>query len=161
MRKHWRWALLAAAVVAVIAFFALGFGRYLSLEALKREQGELEAWRQAKPWLAAAAFFALYVAVTALSIPGAAVLTLAAGAIFGLVQGTLIVSFAASIGATLAFLLSRLVLRDWVQSRYGERLKTLQDNMKKDGAFYLFTLRLVPGVPFFLINLAMGVTSIG
>lgn len=161
MKKHWRWALLAVAVIAVIAFFAFGFGRYLSLDALKREQGELEAWRQAKPLFAASAFFALYVAVTALSIPGAAVLTLAAGAIFGLVEGTLITSFAATIGATIAFLLSRLVLRDWVQGRFGERLKTLQANMKKDGAFYLFTLRLVPGVPFFLINLAMGLTGIG
>ncbi|MEO9066639.1 MAG: pyridine nucleotide-disulfide oxidoreductase, partial [Caldimonas sp.] len=114
MKKHWRWAIVAAVAIAVIAFFALGFGRYLSLDALKREQGQLEAWRQAGPIAAASAFFALYVAVTALSIPGATLLTLAAGALFGLVEGTLIVSFAASIGATFAFLLSRLVLHDWV-----------------------------------------------
>ena len=161
MKKHWRWLLLAAVAIAVIAFFALGFGHYLSLDSIKQEQGRLEAWRKAQPVLSAAAFFALYVAVTALSIPGAAVLTLAAGAVFGLVEGTLIASFAASIGATVAMLLSRLVLHDWVQARFGERLKPLQDNMKKDGAFYLFTLRLVPGVPFFLINLAMGLTGIG
>ena len=161
MKKHRRWVLVAAVAIAVIAFFALGLGRYLSLDALKREQGELEAWRHARPVVAASAFFALYVAVTALSIPGAAVLTLAAGAIFGLVEGTLIVSFAASIGATLAFLLARFVLHDWVQARFGERLKTVQENMRKDGAFYLFTLRLVPALPFFLINLAMSLTGIG
>lgn len=161
MKKHWRWALLALVVIAIVAFFASGLGRYLSLEALKRQQGNLETWRQARPLVAASSFFALYVAVTALSIPGATILTLAAGAVFGLVEGTLITSFAASIGATLAFLLSRLVLHDWVQARFGERLKSVQESMRKDGAFYLFTMRLVPGLPFFLINLAMGLTSIG
>ena len=108
----------------------------------------------------AGAYFLIYVAVTALSLPGAAVMTLAGGALFGLGIGTLLVSFASSIGATLAFLVSRFLLRDWVQARYGERLGAINPGMEKDGAFYLFTLRLVPVFPFFIINLLMGLTPI-
>ena len=156
-----RWGLLAALVLAVVAFFAFGLGRYLSLEFIKSQQGQLEAWRAANPLVAALTFFGIYIAVTALSLPGATILTLAAGAIFGLGWGSLIASFAASIGATLAFLISRLVLRDWVQARFGERLAAINDGVRKDGAFYLFTLRVVPLFPFFLINLAMGLTHIG
>ena len=156
-----RWGLLAALVLAVVAFFAFGLGRYLSLEFIKSQQGQLEAWRAANPLVAALTFFGIYIAVTALSLPGATILTLAAGAIFGLGWGSLIASFAASIGATLAFLISRLVLRDWVQTRFGERLAAINDGVRKDGAFYLFTLRVVPLFPFFLINLAMGLTQIG
>ena len=155
-----RWGLLAALVLAVIAFFAFGLGRYLSLEFIKSQQGQLEAWRAANPLVAALTFFGIYIAVTALSLPGATILTLAAGAIFGLGWGSLIASFAASIGATLAFLISRAVLRDWVQARFGERLAAIDDGVRKDGAFYLFTLRVVPLFPFFLINLAMGLTRI-
>ena len=156
-----RWGLLAALVLAVVAFFAFGLGRYLSLEFIKSQQGQLEAWRAANPLVAALTFFGIYIAVTALSLPGATILTLAAGAIFGLGWGSLIASFAASIGATLAFLISRLVLRYWVQARFGERLAAINDGVRKDGAFYLFTLRVVPLFPFFLINLAMGLTQIG
>jgi pyruvate/2-oxoglutarate dehydrogenase complex dihydrolipoamide dehydrogenase (E3) component/uncharacterized membrane protein YdjX (TVP38/TMEM64 family) len=155
-----RWGLLAVLAAAVIAFFALGLQRYLSLEYIKTQQGQLEAWRVANPLVAGLAFFGLYIAVTALSLPGATLLTLAAGAIFGLAWGSLISSFAASIGATLAFLISRVVLRDWVQARFGERLAAINDGVRKDGAFYLFTLRVVPLFPFFLINLAMGLTQI-
>ena len=155
-----RWGLLAVLAVAVVAFFALGLQRYLSLEYIKSEQGQLESWRAANPLVAGLTFFGLYIAVTALSLPGATILTLAAGAIFGLGWGSLIASFAASIGATLAFLMSRVVLRDWVQARFGERLAAINDGVKKDGAFYLFTLRVVPLFPFFLINLAMGLTHI-
>ena len=156
-----RWGLLAVLLVAVIAFFALGLQRYLSLEYIKSQQGQLEAWRAANLLVAALTFFGIYIAVTALSLPGATILTLAAGAIFGLGWGSLIASFAASIGATLAFLISRVVLRDWVQARFGERLAAINDGVRKDGAFYLFTLRVVPLFPFFLINLAMGLTHIG
>ena len=156
-----RWGLLVVLLVAVIAFFALGLQRYLSLEYIKSQQGQLEAWRAANPLVAALTFFGIYIAVTALSLPGATILTLAAGAIFGLGWGSLIASFAASIGATLAFLISRVVLRDWVQARFGERLAAINDGVRKDGAFYLFTLRVVPLFPFFLINLAMGLTHIG
>jgi len=153
-----RWGLLGVLVVAVIAFFALH--RYLSLDYIKSQQGQLEAWRAANPLVAGLTFFGIYVAVTALSLPGATILTLAAGAIFGLRWGSLIASFAASIGATLAFLMSRVVLRDWVQAKFGERLAAINDGVRKDGAFYLFTLRVVPLFPFFLINLAMGLTHL-
>jgi pyruvate/2-oxoglutarate dehydrogenase complex dihydrolipoamide dehydrogenase (E3) component/uncharacterized membrane protein YdjX (TVP38/TMEM64 family) len=155
-----RWGLLAVLVLAVVAFFAFGLQHYLSLEFIKGQQGQLEAWRAANPLLAALTFFGLYIAVTALSLPGATIMTLAAGAIFGLGWGSLIASFAASIGATLAFLISRVVLRDWVQARFGERLAAINEGVRNDGAFYLFTLRVVPLFPFFLINLAMGLTHI-
>ncbi|MEO6031942.1 MAG: FAD-dependent oxidoreductase [Burkholderiaceae bacterium] len=155
-----RWGLLAVLVLAIVAFFALGLGRYLSLEFIKSQQGQLEAWRAAHPLEAALTFFGIYIAVTALSLPGATILTLAAGAIFGLGWGSLIVSFAASIGATLAFLIARVVLRDWVQARFAGKLVAINDGVRKDGAFYLFTLRVVPLFPFFLVNLAMGLTHI-
>jgi pyruvate/2-oxoglutarate dehydrogenase complex dihydrolipoamide dehydrogenase (E3) component/uncharacterized membrane protein YdjX (TVP38/TMEM64 family) len=149
-------ALLAAAAVAV--FFAAGWHRYLSLENLKAQQAALQDWRAAHPVGATAAFFAVYVAVTGLSLPGAALLTLLAGALFGLVWGTIVVSFASSIGATIAFLASRFVLRDWVQARYRSQLEAINRGVEKEGGFYLFTLRLIPAVPFFVINLAMGLT---
>ena len=155
-----RWGLLAVLLVAGTVFFALGLQRYLSLEYVKSQQGHLEAWRAANPLVAALSFFGLYIGVTALSLPGATILTLAAGAIFGLGWGSLIASFAASIGATLAFLMSRVVLRDWVQAKFGERLAAINEGVRKDGAFYLFSLRVVPLFPFFLINLAMGLTRI-
>ena len=161
MKSDKRWWVLGALALAAAAFFSLGLGRYLSLEFIKSQQGALETWRAANPLMAALTFFAVYVAVTGLSLPGATILTLAAGAIFGLAWGTLITSFAASIGATLAFLSSRLVLRDWVQSRFGDRLTSINKGVRKDGGFYLFTLRVVPAFPFFLINLAMGLTHIG
>ncbi len=156
-----RWWIAAIVVLIVVAWFALGLGHYLSLDVLKGEQARLETWRAGNPLRAAVVFFAIYVAVTGLSLPGATVLTLAAGALFGLVWGTLIASFAASIGATIAFLLSRLVLRDWVTAHFAARLRGIDDGIRKGGSFYLLTLRLVPALPFFLINLAMGLTSIG
>ena len=113
---------------------------------------------QAHPWRTGFGFFAAYVAVTGLSLPGAALMTLVAGAIFGLLWGTVVVSFASSAGATLAFLASRFVLRDWVQSRFGRSLRAVNRGIEREGAFYLFTLRLIPAVPFFAINLAMGLT---
>ena len=155
-----RWWLLVALAGLVAVFFALDLGRYLSLAAIKTSQADLQDWRAAQPLLAAVLFFVGYVAVTALSLPGATVMTLAAGALFGLGWGTLIVSFASSIGATLAFLAARWLLGDWVQTRFGDRLATLNAGIAKDGGFYLFTLRLVPVLPFFVINLAMGVTTL-
>ena len=158
MNKRW-WVLVALAGLVAV-FFALDLGRYLSLAAIKTSQADLQDWRAAQPLLAAVLFFVGYVAVTALSLPGATVMTLAAGALFGLGWGTLIVSFASSIGATLAFLAARWLLGDWVQTRFGDRLATLNAGIAKDGGFYLFTLRLVPVLPFFVINLAMGVTTL-
>ncbi|MCB8746531.1 FAD-dependent oxidoreductase [Rhodoferax sp. U2-2l] len=151
--------LLAVVLATLAAFFALDLGRYLSLDYLRSSHARFEALYQNQPLTVAGAYFAMYVLATALSFPGATILTLAGGAIFGLGWGLLIVSFASSLGATLAFLTARFVLRDSVEARFGQRLKDLNQGLAKDGAFYLFTLRLVPLVPFFVINLAMGLTK--
>ena len=147
-------------IVAAVVFFAAGGQRYFSFENLKAQQAALEAWREAYPWQSGLVFFAVYVAFTSLSLPAASLLTLLAGAIFGLGRGVLIVSFASAIGATLAMLAARFVLRDWVQERFRAQLQGVNRGVEKEGAFYLFTLRLIPAVPFFLINLAMGLTPI-
>jgi pyruvate/2-oxoglutarate dehydrogenase complex dihydrolipoamide dehydrogenase (E3) component/uncharacterized membrane protein YdjX (TVP38/TMEM64 family) len=144
---------------AVVGFFALGLGDYLTLEALKARQAELAELLADRPLLLIGGFFLFYVAVTALSLPGAAIMTLAAGAIFGLWLGTLLVSFASAIGASLAFLSSRYLLRDWVKARFGTRVAAIDAGIVRDGAFYLLSLRLIPAFPFFLINLAMGLTA--
>ena len=153
-----RLAVVLLVAAAAAAFFAVGGHRYLSLENLKAQQAALEQWRAAHPVGTAAAFLAAYVAMTGLSLPGATLLTLAGGALFGLLWGTVLVSFASSLGATLAFLASRFVLRGWVQRAYGAQLRAIDRGVEKDGGFYLFTLRLIPAVPFFVINLAMGLT---
>ncbi len=154
-------AVLALVLIgAIAAYFAFDLGQYLSLENFKASQAEIVAAKDANPALYIAGFFLLYVAVTGLSIPGAAIMSLVAGALFGVVIGTLIVSFASTMGATLAFLSSRYLLRDWVQGKFGERLRAVDDGLEKDGAFYLFTLRLIPVFPFFVINLLMGLTRI-
>jgi len=155
-----RLLLLAVIAAAIAAFFVFDLKQYLSLEFFQASRAKIDAFYAARPWQTAAAFFVVYVAVTALSLPGAAIMTLAGGAIFGLLAGTVLVSFASSIGATLAFLVSRFLLRDWVRTRLGERLKAIDDGVAREGAFYLFALRLVPLFPFWLINLAMGLTSI-
>ena len=154
-------AVLALVLIgAIAAYFIFDLGQYLSLDNFKASQADIVAAKDANPALYIAGFFLLYVAVTGLSIPGAAIMSLVAGALFGVVLGTLIVSFASTMGATLAFLSSRYVLRDWVQGKFGERLRAVDDGLEKDGAFYLFTLRLVPVFPFFVINLLMGLTRI-
>ena len=112
-----------------------------------------------KPLLTVAIYFVVYVISTALSLPGATLLTLAGGAVFGLLWGLVIVSFASTLGATLAFLMARFLFRDWVQKRFGQRLATIDAGVRREGAFYLFTLRLVPVFPFFLINLLLGLTA--
>ncbi|MBI3937380.1 MAG: FAD-dependent oxidoreductase [Betaproteobacteria bacterium] len=152
--------LLAAIVTLIAAFFAFDVGRYFTLEFFKAQQAVINAFRDVHPLATGAAYFATYVAVTGLSLPGAALMTLVGGAIFGLAWGAVIISFASSIGATLAFLASRFLLRDAVQARFGESLKSVNAGVAKDGAFYLFTLRLVPAFPFFVINLVMGLTPI-
>ena len=154
-------AVLALVLIgAIAAYFAFDLGQYLSLENFKASQADIVAAKDANPALYIAGFFLLYVAVTGLSIPGAAIMSLVAGALFGVVVGTLIVSFASTMGATLAFLSSRYLLRDWVQGKFGERLRAVDDGLEKDGAFYLFTLRLIPVFPYFVINLLMGLTRI-
>lgn len=155
-----RIAIAGLLLLALVAWFQLDLGQYLTLDALKAQQSAIDGYYRANPLLVTAAFFAIYVALTALSVPGAAILTLAAGAIFGVVTGTLLVSFASTIGATLAFLASRYLFRDAVQARFSARLRAVNEGVARDGAFYLFSLRLVPAFPFFLVNLAMGLTPI-
>ena len=151
--------MVAVIAAAIALFFALGLHRYVSLEFFRAQRESIDAYVAASPVRAASAFLLVYVAVTGLSLPGAAVMTLIAGALFGLLWGVVIVSFASSIGATLAFLASRFVLRDWVERRFADRLHAINDGFRKEGAYYLFALRLVPAFPFFAINLAMGMTA--
>ena len=152
--------ILFAFLALIAAFFAFDLGQYLSLNYIKQRQADFGALYAQRPAFVIGAFLAAYIAVTALSLPGAAIMTLAGGAIFGVLVGTLIVSFASSIGATLAFLVSRYVLRDSIQSKFGNKLAEINKGIDKDGAFYLFTLRLVPLIPFFVINLVMGLTRL-
>jgi len=159
MNLH-RGLLLAVVLALVGAFFLFDIGSYLSLENLRARQADLQVWRETNPWQSGLVFFVVYVAVTALSLPGATIMTLAVGAIFGLVNGTILVSFASTLGATLAFVIARFLLRDGVQDRFGDKLRLINAGIEKDGAFYLFGLRLVPLFPFFVINLVMGLTPI-
>jgi len=159
MRKS-KLLVVAAIAILMIAFLAFDLGQYLNLGYFKARHTALVTYQLSHPLATALVFFVFYVAVTGLSLPGAAIMTLAAGAMFGLLWGTVIVSFASSLGATLAFLASRFVLRDWVQRRLGRQLRSINDGVEKEGGFYLFTLRLIPAFPFFAINLLMGLTPI-
>ena len=150
--------LLILIALLIGAFFYFDLHQFLTLDNLKSQQETILSYRNDHPVLATAIFALVYIAVTGLSLPGATILTLAAGAVFGLLWGTLIVSFASSIGATLAFLAARFLFRDAVNTRFGHQLKEIDTGMARDGAFYLFTLRLVPLIPFFVINLVMGLT---
>jgi len=152
--------LIILIAAAIAAFFYFELGQYFSIDYIKAQQAEFGAAYAENPVLIIGIFFLIYVVSTALSLPGASILTLAGGALFGLVTGTIIVSFASTIGATLSFLFSRFLFRDWVQEKFGERLQGVNDGLERDGAFYLFTLRLIPVVPFFVINLLMGLTKI-
>lgn len=153
--------LIIGVVLAIaVAFFALGLDKYLTLEGLKDSLSEFESWKNQSFIQVLVGFFVVYVVVAALSLPGAAVMTLAAGALFGLGYGVLVVSFASSLGATLAFLVSRYLLRDSIEKKFSTKMQQINAGVEKDGAFYLFTLRLVPIFPFFLINLVMGLTSL-
>lgn len=152
-------SLLAVLLAVVWAYFAFDLGQYLSLQALKTQQVAIADYQANHPFQVIGLYFVIYVVATALSFPGAALLTLAGGAIFGLLWGTVIVSFASTLGATLAFLMSRFLLRDWVSQRFGQRLEAIDNGVKREGAFYLFTLRLVPVFPFFLVNLLFGLTA--
>ncbi len=143
--------LLVAVVAAIAAFFSLDAQQYLTRDYFQSLYSD-------NPALTIAVFFAIYIAVTGLSLPGAALLTVVGGAIFGLTTGLIVISFASTIGATLAFLISRTLLRDWVQNKFGNYLETINNGIEKDGLFYLLTLRLIPAVPFFVINLVMGLT---
>lgn len=155
-----RLILIGVMVLAAGLFWYFGADRYLTLAFLKGSLEDLRAMRAAHPLTALVAYFGLYVTVTALSLPGAAVLTLAGGALFGFLTGTLVVSFASTIGATLACLAARFLLREWIQARFGNALAKVNEGIDREGAFYLFTLRLIPLFPFWMINLVMGLTKI-
>ena len=159
MKRYARFFVLLLIAGLIAAAFFSPLGEWLTLEKLKESRDSARAFVEAEPLLAAGAFFLVYVAAIALSFPGALILTLAAGALFGLLFGLVIVSFASTMGATLAFLGSRYLLRDWVTARFGKRLEAVNRGIAKDGAFYLLTLRLNPAIPFWLVNLAMGLTK--
>jgi len=152
--------LIVGAIILMILAYVFDVGSLLTLENIKAQQAKIDAMYQANPVAIAGGFFVVYILVAALSIPGAVFLTLLAGAIFGLGMGLLLASFASSIGATLAFLVSRYVLRSTVESKFGDKLYMINNSVEKEGAFYLFTMRLVPIFPFFLVNLVMGLTKI-
>jgi uncharacterized membrane protein YdjX (TVP38/TMEM64 family) len=150
--------ILAVVAGAIAVYKILGLGRYFTLSRIKASKEEFAALYAKHRLMVPAAYMVIYILVTSLSLPGAAVMTLAGGALFGLWMGTLIVSFASTIGATLACSVSRFLLRDWVQHRFGDRLSTVNEGIEREGAFYLFTLRMIPVFPFFVINLVMGLT---
>ncbi|OBU19113.1 pyridine nucleotide-disulfide oxidoreductase [Photobacterium aquimaris] len=158
--KNNKIVLLAVIAVFIGAWFYFDLGHFLTLEYAKREQLALQDHIAENPITSYISFFSLYVLATALSIPGASILTLLGAALFGFWTSLIMVSFASTIGATLAFLSSRFILRDWVQAKFGQRLTTLNQGIAKEGAFYLLSLRLIPVFPFFLINLLMGLTAI-
>lgn len=154
-----RLLIVSAIIALVILFKVLGLGQYLTLDYLKVSQDRFTQLYVNHRFAVIAVYMAVYIIVTALSLPGAAVMTLAGGAMFGFWTGVLVVSFASTIGATLACFVARFLLRDWVQNKLGEKLSTFNKGIEKEGAFYLFSLRLVPIFPFFVINLAMGLTT--
>ncbi|MFM1979626.1 MAG: hypothetical protein RLZ68_891, partial [Pseudomonadota bacterium] len=154
-----KFLLVAALLAGVALFFVLDLGRFASLDYLKASQASFAAQYAADPWAVRLTFFGVYVAVASLSLPGAALLTLAGGGVFGFGWGLLLVSFASSIGATVSLWVARYVLRDWVQARFASRLDDINQGVARDGALYLFSLRLIPVVPFFVINVAMGLTT--
>ncbi len=162
MKKKNRFRLILVLVIAALAalFFVLDLNQYLALDYFKARQQAFEQFYADHRLMTVAVYFVVYVVVTALSLPGAAAMSLVGGAIFGLWLGVLVVSFASSIGAALAFFVARFLLRDYVQNRFGDRLRKINKGVERDGAFYLFTLRLVPIFPFFVINLAMALTPI-
>jgi len=147
-------------VLLILLFRILHLDHYLTLSYLKASREQFAHLYAERTVLVIAGYMLIYVVATALSLPGAVILTLAGGALFGLVTGTIVISFASTVGATLACLVSRYLLRDWVQGRFGDKLERINKGMEEEGGWYLFTLRLIPVFPFFIINLAMGLTRI-
>jgi uncharacterized membrane protein YdjX (TVP38/TMEM64 family) len=152
--------LTATFSIVVALFFAFDLQQYLTLEYLKSSKALFISYYEQNPMLVLGSYFLSYVVMTAFSLPGAVWMTLGGGAFFGLLTGTFVVSFASTIGATLAMLISRFLLRDWVHGRFKQQMKTINSGVQKDGGFYLFTLRLLPVVPFFVINMVMGLTPL-
>ena len=155
-----RLILLIVLISAVTIFFAFDLKQYFTLESIKSQQEALQSFYEQNTIQVLGVYGLIYVTVTALSLPAAAAMTLLAGALFGFITGLILVSFASTIGATLAFLIARFLLRDLVQNRYGSYLKKINEGFEREGAFYLFALRLVPAFPFFLINLVTALLPI-
>lgn len=155
-----KWIMAAVLVGGIAAFYALGGQQYVSLEFIQQQQAALQTQLSEAPFVFVAAFFLTYVACTALSLPIASLLTLLSGALFGFAYGLLLVSFASTIGATIAFLMARFILRDSIQGKYAEQLKKFNQGFEKEGNFYLLALRLVPVFPFFMVNMVMGILPI-
>ena len=147
-------------LISIILFFLLDLHQYFTLEFLRDFKDQFAAYNAQHPVLTVSVYMVIYILVAALSLPGAAILTLAAGSIFGLIEGTIVVSFASTIGATIAMLVARTLLRNFVQQKFKNQIRTINEKIEKEGAFYLFALRLVPAFPFFVINLVMGLTPI-
>ncbi len=154
-----RIAIITVIVAVIVIFKVLGLEHYFTLSYIKASQEKFAALYSDHRLMVIAAYMVIYILVTSLSLPGAAIMTLAGGALFGLLIGTVVVSFASAAGATLACFISRFVLRDWVQNKFGDKLKTVNEGIETEGAFYLFSLRLIPIFPFWLINLVMGLTK--
>jgi len=152
-------AIIFIIVLFIIAFQLFGLGQYLTLSYIKESQAKFEVLYAEHPAMVIASYMVLYILATSFSLPGAAVLTLAGGALFGLLTGTVIVSFASTIGATIACFLSRFLLRDWIQGKFADRIRKVNEGIAKEGPFYLFTLRLIPVFPFWMINILMGLTK--
>lgn len=161
MKNHrYKMIFVLVIVVLIISFFIFDLGRFLTLDYLKGQQATFDLYYQNNRFTTLLLYFSIYILVTALSLPGATVMTLAGGTLFGFWTAFVVVSFASTIGATLAFLVSRFLLRDWVQRKFGDKLQAINRGVEKEGAFYLFSLRLVPIFPFFVINLVMGLTPL-
>jgi uncharacterized membrane protein YdjX (TVP38/TMEM64 family) len=152
--------LIVSVIIGVlVGFWALNLGQYFTLAYVKASTDRLRAlYSEHGAWVILV-YFVAYVLAASLSLPGAAVLTLGGGALFGLLTGTLIVSFASTMGATLACFVARFLLRDWVQGKFGDKITKINEGIEKEGALYLFTLRLIPVFPFWMINLVMGLTK--
>jgi uncharacterized membrane protein YdjX (TVP38/TMEM64 family) len=159
-KEHINKIIIVIVVIGLIAAFQIfNLGDYFSLSYIKESQENFQILYSENRGAVIAGYMLVYIIATSLSLPGAAVLTLGAGALFGLVVGTIVVSFASTIGATLACLVSRFILRDWIQNKFGNKLKTVNEGVEKEGALYLFTVRLIPIFPFWLINMVMGLTK--
>ncbi len=152
--------LLVTISLLVLGYFYYGLDKYLSFENLKEQQKQLQDMYNKTPAFSLSFYFIVYIAATALSLPGAVILTLAGGAIFGFLPALFVVSFASTLGATLAFLLSRYLFSGWVEKKWSSRLETVHRGVEKEGALYLFTLRLIPIFPFFVINLVFGLSRL-
>lgn len=160
MKKNLNRILIVLLIVVLIVLFRIfNLGDYLTLNYIKESQERFQTLYSEHRAAVIGAYMLIYILVTSLSLPGAAVMTLAGGALFGLVVGTIVVSFASTLGATLACVVARFVLRDWVQNKFRDKLRTVNEGIEKEGAFYLFTMRLIPVIPFWLINLVMGLTG--